>query len=200
VASLPVALRFLERLAAAAGRVRDERAQLEASVDLAEPRRQALDAIAAHGSAGCSQTELAAALGLAESSVCVLVDRLQEAGFLYRFRSKSDRRKSLLLLTQQGADRRDAARSATEALVSAWLSEVDDAELERFGDWLDRLVEATSSPAVVESSSSRLSIQSDLEAAGGAGGGRRTSAGDQGAPRESVANDELPPARWKEAG
>jgi DNA-binding MarR family transcriptional regulator len=48
---------------------------------------------------GCTQTELADRLQQSESSVSTLVDRMRAADLLYRLRSKSDRRKCLLVLT-----------------------------------------------------------------------------------------------------
>jgi DNA-binding MarR family transcriptional regulator len=58
---------------------------------------------------GCTQTELAERLQQSESSVSTLVDRMRAADLLYRLRSKSDRRKCLLVLT-------DHARETLEKL------------------------------------------------------------------------------------
>src|ERR1700722_8748873 len=53
---------------------------------------------------GCTQTEWADRLQQAESSVSTLVDRMRAADLLYRLRSKSDRRKCLLVLTDHSRD------------------------------------------------------------------------------------------------
>ncbi len=53
---------------------------------------------------GCTQTELAERLQQSESSVSTLVDRMRGADLLYRLRSKSDRRKCLLVLTDHARD------------------------------------------------------------------------------------------------
>jgi DNA-binding MarR family transcriptional regulator len=53
---------------------------------------------------GCTQTELAERLQQSESSVSTLVDRMRAADLLYRLRSKSDRRKCLLVLTDHARD------------------------------------------------------------------------------------------------
>ncbi len=53
---------------------------------------------------GCTQTELAERLQQSESSVSTLVDRMRAADLLYRLRSKSDRRKCLLVLTDHSRD------------------------------------------------------------------------------------------------
>lgn len=78
-------------------------------------------------------------LGLPESSLCTLVDRMQAEGLLYRFRSKTDRRKSLLMLTHPGRERLQAVTNRLETLFRRWLEDVPDDELERLGAWLDGL-------------------------------------------------------------
>lgn len=139
VASPPIANRFLERLCAAAERVQAQQGALCAAAGLAEPRQRLLAALSLRGDQGCSQTELAAVLGLPESSLCTLVDRMQAEGLLYRFRSKVDRRKSLLMLTHPGRARLQAVRDRLEVLIRSWLEDVSDDELERLGAWLDGL-------------------------------------------------------------
>jgi len=56
---------------------------------------------------GCTQTELAERLQQSESSVSTLVDRMRAAELLYRLRSKSDRRKCLLVLTDRARETLD---------------------------------------------------------------------------------------------
>jgi DNA-binding MarR family transcriptional regulator len=56
---------------------------------------------------GCTQTELAERLQQSESSVSTLVDRMRAADLLYRLRSKSDRRKCLLVLTDHARETLD---------------------------------------------------------------------------------------------
>ena len=51
---------------------------------------------------GCTQSELAARLNQCESSISMLIDRMRNDGLLYRLRSKSDRRKRLLMLSTEG--------------------------------------------------------------------------------------------------
>lgn len=139
MASPTIANRFLERLCAAAERVQTQQGALCAASGLVEPRRRLLAALSRRGDQGCSQTELAAVLGLPESSLCTLVDRMQAEGLLYRFRSKLDRRKSLLMLTHPGRERLQAVQDRLEALIQSWLEDVSDEELERLGAWLDGL-------------------------------------------------------------
>ena len=51
---------------------------------------------------GCSQTDLADALSQSESSISTLVERMRSDNLVYRLRSKLDRRKRVLILTERG--------------------------------------------------------------------------------------------------
>lgn len=51
---------------------------------------------------GCSQTDLADALEQSESSISTLVERMRSDNLIYRLRSKIDRRKRVLILTEHG--------------------------------------------------------------------------------------------------
>jgi len=50
----------------------------------------------------CSQTLVARQLGLSESTVCTLIDRMQMDGLLARQRSATDRRRSVLAVSDLG--------------------------------------------------------------------------------------------------
>ena len=93
--------------------------RLQASLDapceehgVSSSRFGVLEMVDSSGEDGCSQTELAARLGLSESNVSALVEGLRKSGLLFRFRSKVDRRRSVLLLTDDG-------RSLVQALTKA---------------------------------------------------------------------------------
>lgn len=152
MASQPVAIRFLERLCAAAERVQACRRRIGEDGGLEEPRCHAIRELTQRGDQGCSQTELADALGLAESSLCGLVDRMQQEGLLHRFRSKSDRRKSLLMPTHAGRQRYHQVTAAFETLVSSWLADSPDDELELIGSWLDGLASPETADAAAPGS------------------------------------------------
>ena len=51
---------------------------------------------------GCSQADLASEIGQSESSVSTLIERMRQDGLLYRLKSQTDRRKRVLVLTDQG--------------------------------------------------------------------------------------------------
>ncbi len=71
---------------------------------LNESRFAVLQAISASHDEGCTQTHIASQLALSESNVCALVERMRTAGLLFRFRSKTDRRCSVLRLTDEGRE------------------------------------------------------------------------------------------------
>ncbi|RLS56703.1 MAG: MarR family transcriptional regulator [Planctomycetota bacterium] len=70
-----------------------------------EPRAAVLETISIAGPEGCSQTELAEALGASESNVSTLIERMRRDGLLFRMRSRLDRRCSVLLLSDEGRDK-----------------------------------------------------------------------------------------------
>lgn len=141
MASLSSAIQFLQQLTCTAGRIRTGLASLMDEFGLTEQRFEALRELARRGDEGCSQTELAATLGCAESSVCGLVDKLQDEGWLHRFRSRRDRRRSLLLLTRTGAERLTAAEQAADTAVQTWLQQISDDELLDMVRWLQRFAD-----------------------------------------------------------
>lgn len=51
---------------------------------------------------GCSQTDLAETVQQSESSISTLVERMRADNLVYRLRSKLDRRKRVLILTERG--------------------------------------------------------------------------------------------------
>ena len=53
---------------------------------------------------GCSQSRLAEELDQSESSISTLVERMRSSQLLYRLRSKRDRRKRVLMLTERSRD------------------------------------------------------------------------------------------------
>jgi DNA-binding MarR family transcriptional regulator len=94
--------RLVEQLVELAKRIRqrlDERCEAEG---ISASRIAVLQAMIRVGDEGCSQTELAALLRLSESNICSLIERMRSSGLLFRFRSKTDRRKSVLILSGRG--------------------------------------------------------------------------------------------------
>ena len=140
MASPTAAHRFLERLLIAEAGIRARLLDVYTSYGLSPCWYELLAAVDARGEGGCSQTVLAHELGLAESTLCGLIDKLEAEGWLHRFRSKQDRRRSLLLLSQSGRVRLSQASAAVDEALERWLAETSDEELCRVTDWLDRLI------------------------------------------------------------
>jgi DNA-binding MarR family transcriptional regulator len=88
----------------AAHRIRGVLASHFAEFGLSDARFTVLQIVRDSLPRGCTQTELAERLQQSESSVSTLVDRMRAADLLYRLRSKSDRRKCLLVLSDHARD------------------------------------------------------------------------------------------------
>ncbi|QDT63511.1 MarR family winged helix-turn-helix transcriptional regulator [Calycomorphotria hydatis] len=69
---------------------------------LSDARFVALKVIREAAPHGCTQAHLATRLGQCESSISTLVERMRASQLLYRLRSKADRRKRVLMLTEEG--------------------------------------------------------------------------------------------------
>lgn len=128
----PEAVRLLAEILEAADKLR---ALLDVPCEahgISPSRFAVMATIGQAGEAGCSQSELAARLHLSESNVSALIEALRKAGLLYRFRSKSDRRRSVLLLSETGeqligllsAARSDVAASLLQSLSSNQINEL----------------------------------------------------------------------------
>lgn len=139
MASTNAANRFIERLAALTEGLQALRAGVLDRHGLADCWYELLRGVAAHGEAGCSQKELAEQLGLAESRVCGLVDQLYERGLLHRFRSKKDRRRSVLLLSQSGRETVGRCQSEFDAALASLLADTSDEAIEVVVEWLEVL-------------------------------------------------------------
>ena len=69
---------------------------------LSDARFAALSVIREAAPSGCTQAHLATRLGQCESSISTLVERMRASRLLYRLRAKADRRKRVLMLTDDG--------------------------------------------------------------------------------------------------
>jgi DNA-binding MarR family transcriptional regulator len=122
-----------------------------------------LAAIQQSASDGIAQTQLAAGLNLSESNVSVLVEALRKAGLLHRLRSKTDRRRSVLLLSPTGRELvalLTAARNALADMLVEGISREQLADLRRVLRELDARAASSahggSEDAPVDAAVSRL--------------------------------------------
>lgn len=112
---------------------------------------------------GIAQTELAAGLNLSESNVSVLIEALRKSGLLHRLRSKTDRRRSVLLLSPPGRELValvTAARNALAATLVEGTSVKQLADLRRLLTDLDTrgnsTAQGSSADAPIDSVPSRM--------------------------------------------
>jgi len=96
-------------------------------------------------SGGCSQAQLAEHLGQSESSVSTLVDRMRSSRLLYRLQSQTDKRRKVLMLSEQGRDMLTRARQSHAAHLDDLLKCFDDAQRALLYELLHVLVNELSS-------------------------------------------------------
>lgn len=128
------------RILLAGERLRQVLDQCDTHCELNGPRVEVLEAIALSSPQGCSQTELAEALDAAESSVSTLVERMRKDGLLLRMRSRTDRRRSVLLVTEVGQHRLISALNSRDQHLSQSIGRFSAADQRQLSDLLDRLL------------------------------------------------------------
>jgi len=134
------AARIVADILRAAHRLRAVLVSHFAEFGLTDVRYAVLQVVRDAGSQGCSQTELAMQIDQSESSVSTLVDRMRSGGLLYRLRSKSDRRKRVLMLTDSARDVLQRIDNVHSLRTATLLSRFSPAELDFFSKLVCRLV------------------------------------------------------------
>jgi DNA-binding MarR family transcriptional regulator len=104
-------------------------------------RAEVLACLAAFGEAGCSQTDLAAALQLSESNVCTLIERMRTDGWLFRLRSDVDRRRSVVVLSPQGMKTITQIEDLRRRRARHWLRGLPTGALDQLNLLLDQLLQ-----------------------------------------------------------
>lgn len=87
---------------------------------------------------------LAKHMGVKPATMCVMVDRLEELGYMTRVRSEEDRRAVLLRLTPAGLRLRESQSVLDPGRVEGVLASMTPEDLERGLDGLRLLAEAAS--------------------------------------------------------
>ena len=98
------AIELVSRLSLVAQETKAALNERLAEFDLNDIRYSVLSIVREAAAEGCSQSMLAQKLRQSESSISTLVDRMRTSGLLYRLRSKTDRRKRFLTLTERGRE------------------------------------------------------------------------------------------------
>lgn len=89
---------------------------------------------------GCTQSELAEQLQQSESSISTLVDRMRNSDLIYRLRSKSDRRKRVLILSDQGRSILDKVEKCHNEHMDKLLEPFQAEQKEELASLLKKLV------------------------------------------------------------
>ena len=147
--SAPDAELVVDHILRASNRLRELLATNFGEFGLNEVRYAVLRIIFDSLPAGCSQADLARHLDQTESSVSTLVERMREGGLLYRLRSKSDRRKRVLMLTDQGRQLHDLARASYQKQLAALLARLEAGQTSTLAHLLQLLSEELAKPAAV---------------------------------------------------
>jgi MarR family transcriptional regulator for hemolysin len=106
---------------------------------LSDARFAALSVIREAAPAGCTQAHLATKLGQCESSISTLVERMRSSRLLYRLRAKSDRRKRVLMLTDDGRQLFDQGLAARDREADALFNRISAEERQQLATLLGRL-------------------------------------------------------------
>jgi DNA-binding MarR family transcriptional regulator len=109
--------------------------------ELTVVRYRVLEYLHQAGPIGRSQAAVAEELQQAESSVCTLVERMRGDGLIYRHRCKHDRRKRILLLTEQGRDVRERVARGYRDYTAALLAVITAGRQKLLGELLAELAD-----------------------------------------------------------
>lgn len=89
---------------------------------------------------GIRQKDLAEAAGINASSASEVVSRLEDDGYLVRVIDATDKRATLLKLTEMGAVRAEEIRSERESFLDDIFSRLTEDEKQTLSDLLDKLI------------------------------------------------------------
>ena len=89
---------------------------------------------------GIRQKDLAEAAGINASSASEVVSRLEDDGYLVRVIDESDKRATLLKLTEMGAVRAEEIRSERDSFLDELFGRLTEDEKQTLSDLLDKLL------------------------------------------------------------
>ena len=111
---------------------------------------------------GCSQSRLAEELDQSESSISTLVERMRSSQLLYRLRSKRDRRKRVLMLTERSRDLLADAEKCHDERMALLLSCFSPEQLEQFTSLLQQLLRRLTAETLQLDSTEQNDTQKEL--------------------------------------
>lgn len=138
----------LERLFEVAGVLMDSVNEGLSELKLTPARAEVVWRIGRHGP--LTQRQLSDALRCTPRNVTGLVDALEDMGLVSRQPHPTDRRATLVTLTEHGGEAARQWRAGHGHLGGRLFGDMDAAELSAFVDTLDRIVERLRDPAATE--------------------------------------------------
>ena len=111
---------------------------------------------------GCSQSRLAEELHQSESSISTLVERMRSSQLLYRLRSKRDRRKRVLMLTERSRNLLEDAEKCHDERMALLLSCFSPEQLEQFTSLLQQLLRRLTAETLQLDSTEQNDTQKEL--------------------------------------
>ena len=135
--------RYVEKIATLFGKIMTSM-QLDAAAEgigLTPSQLQGLSYLFHHGESSIG--DIAHGLGTTHPAAVKLVERLRKKGLVQRTESKTDRRISLIELTEQGRQLAEDTLSGRTAVLSRALSRMEPSELEGVMRGLESLLAAT---------------------------------------------------------
>lgn len=142
---------LIEQLQAAAQVLKNRLADHFQEFGLNEIRYTVMKLVRGSSPHGCSQTDLAEAVQQSESSISTLVERMRADNLIYRLRSKLDRRKRVLILTERGQAVLQHLEKCHSERLEKMLARFAAAEREELSrllqQFIDHLSPSTESPS-----------------------------------------------------
>ena len=89
---------------------------------------------------GISIVELTKETALSKSTLTAMLDRLEEAGYLKRVPSKSDRRKIMIYLTEEGDMLQEKYIGVSKTMTEVFYQGFKETEIEEFEKYLERIL------------------------------------------------------------
>jgi MarR family transcriptional regulator, organic hydroperoxide resistance regulator len=96
-----------------------------------------------HQKMKCKLTQIAEKMEVKPSAVTVMIDRLENAGYVRRVSDPADRRSTLVELTPEGQQVLDKAVSQRNEILSTFLSKLEPEEQELVTGLLEKMTQTT---------------------------------------------------------
>lgn len=90
---------------------------------------------------GMRQKELAEEAGINASTASEMITKLEDTGYVVRTADETDRRATVLKLTEMGTARAEEIRGEREAFLDEFFSKLTEEEKQTLSDLLDKLME-----------------------------------------------------------